>query len=92
MLILKEFNNLKDGEVFATGIQPNSLDGIYMTSEGGTLRWVALKGYGHDWTIYCHWGYSTVEWISRHGDKVNNELHIKRCVPCEDKVFKLYRH
>ena len=91
MLTLKEFDALPNGEVFATGVLPNSRDGIFMTIEGGNLRWVAKKGYGYDWAIYCHWDYNSVEWIAESGDKVHKEQHIQKCVPCEDDVFKLYR-
>jgi hypothetical protein len=63
-----------------------------MTNSGGELRWVAKKGYGNDWTIYCFWDYKNEDWIAQHGDKVTNEHHIKRCVPCDDAVFNLYRY
>lgn len=62
-----------------------------MTNDGGELRWVAKKGYGYDWAIYCHWSYNNVDYVRDHGDKVMRELYIRRCVPCEDKVFNLYR-
>jgi multidrug efflux pump subunit AcrA (membrane-fusion protein) len=26
------------------------------------------------------------------GDKVTSEIHIKRCVPCDEEIFKLYRY
>lgn len=47
-LTLKEFDSLPLGEVFATGVLPNSPEGIFMTNNGGELRWVAKKGWGHD--------------------------------------------
>lgn len=92
MLTLEEFNNLPKGEVFATGVLPNSPDGIFMTRDGGELRWVAKNGFGDDWAIYCHRSYHTVEWIRDHGDKVITEQYIKKCVPCEDEVYKKYRY
>lgn len=91
MLTKKEFDKLPNGEVFATGVQPNSPEGIFMNRDGGEIRWVATKGDINDWTIYCHWESSTVEWIKNLGDKIHNPAHIKLCVPCEDEVFKLYR-
>jgi hypothetical protein len=65
---------------------------LFMTNNGGELRWVAMKGYANDWTIYCHWSYNDVNWIQQHGDKVMTEKHIKRCILCDDEVFKKYRY
>ena len=92
MLTKEQFDLIPDGDVFATGVLPNSPDGIFMTRDGGELRWVAKKGYGHDWAVYCHWSDRSVEWITQSGDKVHNEKHIQKCVPCTVPVFKLYRY
>ena len=86
------FESLPDGQVFATGVLPNSPEGLFMTRNGGTLRWVAKKGWGYDWAIYCHWADKSPEWVRDHGDKVTNEAHIKRCVECDDETFKIYRY
>ena len=92
MKILTEakFKKIPRGEIFATGVLPNSPEGLFMTNSGGELRWIAKKGHGYDWAIYCHWAYWTEFEIASNGDKVTNEHHIKRCVPCDDVVFKLY--
>jgi hypothetical protein len=87
-----EFDKLPDGQVFATGVLPNSPEGLFMTNNGGELRWVAKKGWGYDWAIYCHWCDKSPEWIEQHGDKVHAEEHIKRCVNCDDELFKMYRY
>ena len=92
MITKQEFDKLTSGEVFATGIQPNSPEGIFMTRDGGNLRWVAVKGFANDWTCYCHWEDKSFEWIKQHGDKLHNENHIQLCVPCEDEVLKRYRY
>ena len=94
MKILTEakFKKIPRGEIFATGVLPNSPEGLFMTTSGGELRWIAKKGHGYDWAIYCHWAYWTEFEIASNGDKVTNEHHIKRCVPCDDVVFKLYRY
>ena len=92
MMTIEVFNKIVSGTVFATGVLPNSPEGLYMTNSGGELRWIAKKGYGDDWAIYCHWSYNDEEWIKEHADKVISETHIKRCVPCDDEVFKKYRY
>jgi len=88
----EQFKALPRGEIFATGVLPNSPKGLFMTRGGGTLRWVAKKGDIDDWAIYCHWDEHDEDWIRQHGDKVTNKEHIRRCVPCTDEVLKLYRH
>jgi len=90
----EQFDALPHSEVFATGTFPNSPEGIFMTNnrEGDTLRWVAKKGYGNDWAVYCHWAEHSAEWVTAHGDKVTYELHIRKCVPCTKEVFSLYRY
>jgi len=90
-MTLEEFNEIPYGEIFATGIQPNSPEGLFMTRDGGDLRWIAKKGYGNDWTVYCHWSYNDEEWISKHGDKLHNMEDVQLCIPCENEMIKLYR-
>ena len=91
MLTKKEFDKINPGDIFDTGIQPNSPDGIFMTRDGGNLKWVAVKGYANDWAIYTHWDYNSIDYIKQSGDKLHNQLHIKLCVPCDNEVYKLYR-
>lgn len=87
----KEFDSFPAGEIFGMGILPNSPEGLFMTNNGGELKWIAKKGYADDWCIYCHWSYNSLEFIANCGDKVTSRIHIERCVPCDDEVFKCYR-
>ena len=89
-LTKNKFDQIEHGQIFAEGVLPNSPEGIFMTRDGGKLRWITKKGYGNDWAIYCHWDYNSIEWIEKHGDKIHNESHIKLCIPCTNEVFKLY--
>ena len=91
-LTRQQFDEIPLGEVFATGVLPNSPDGIFMANNGGDLRWVAKKGWGYDWAVYCHWAHNSVEYVRDYGDKVTTEKYIRRCVPCTDEVFKIYRY
>lgn len=91
MLTLEEFDKIKPGEVFRMGIISNSPTGVFMTDAGGMLRFVAKKGYANDWTVYIHWATSSWDFIEKSGDKSFTETYIRRCVPCTDEVFKLYR-
>jgi len=91
MMTIEQFDLIPNGEIFATGVLPNSPDGLFMTNNGGELRWIAQKGFGYDWTIYCHWSDHSEDWIAKHGDKIHNEKHIKKCVKCDEKTYNLYR-
>lgn len=90
-MTLEEFEQIPDGTVFATGTLPNSPEGIFMTRTGGELRWIAKKGYGYDWTIYCHWARSSIEYIEQSGDKVLNNANILKCLPGAEPFLHLYR-
>jgi len=89
MLNVKELNKLKEG-IFASGTVSDNPVGINMTNSDKLLRWVAVKGYAHDWTIYCHWADKSKDWIKQSGDKVCSEENIKKLVPCDDEAFSKY--
>ncbi|MBA7471382.1 hypothetical protein ES707_06688 [subsurface metagenome] len=89
---IKEFKQIKPGTVFAGGVLPNSPKGLFMSPTGGELHWLAIKGYANDWCIYCSWSFHNIDWIKAHGDKVVTEINIRKCVPCDDEVFKAYRY
>ncbi len=89
-LTLEEFNKILPGEEIGTGVLPNSPEGLFMTRAGGELRWVAVKGYGNDWAIYCHWSKFNEEYVRNSGDKLISKENILKCVPCSDEVLDLY--
>ena len=91
MIDIEAFDRIPDGSFFASGVLPNSPEGIFMTRGGGNLRWVAVKGYGYDWSVYCHWDFHSEDYVSRSGDKVLTPEYIQRCVPCTEEVMKRYR-
>ncbi len=94
LLNTESFNFINAGDIFMKGVIVNSPEGIYMTDQdkGKMLKWIAVKGYGNDWSIYIHWAYKPEWWIKQSGDKITLENHIRRLVPCTDEVFKRYRY
>lgn len=86
--ILKLFQS---GTIFASGILPDSEEGINMTNSGRLLRWVAVKGSVDDWAIYCLPLGTTQEEVSSLGDKVCRSKAIRRCIQCDDETFLCYR-
>ncbi len=97
-LTKNRLDKMEPHEIFASGEVENSLDGIYMTDSnpGKMLTWSAKRGFINDWAIYIGWSnnpprVNDIQYILRFGDKVKNELNIKKLVPCDEETFKLYR-
>ena len=78
--------------IFAKGEIIDSPDGINMMNSGKQLKWVAVRGYIHDWAIYCHLADCSYKYIRDFGDKVHSKETIRKIVPCDDEAFKMYRH
>lgn len=90
----KVFEEIDNNTIFASGIEPNSPDGVYMVSTflGRLLLWVAVKGGDESWCIYIHWkDENNVHSVKLHGDKVIGEENIRKLVNCSDLVFTKYR-
>lgn len=92
VLTLQALKEMRPRTVIATGTANDDPQGLFMANTNRQLRWVAERGEYHDWAIYCHYAEYDVEYIRRHGDKVTREDHIRRCVPCDDEAFKMYRY
>ena len=91
MLTVEKLDDLEPGTIFATGLARDVQGDLYMADTGSWLRWVAVVGGIHDWTIYCHFRTESEEFVKAQGDKVCCEDHIKRLVPCTDEAFRRYR-
>lgn len=55
------------------------------------LKWAAVRGDIHDWTIYygpSDWDYDE---IAFRGDKIFNEDVIRSLVPCTEEAYEMYR-
>jgi hypothetical protein len=95
MQVTKDYlKGLKPSTIFAQGLIPNCPEtGIYMTDyrRGDMLRWVAVRGFIEDWTIYCDFEEKNIEAVRKYGNKVVNPDNIRKLVQCDDEAFKLYR-
>ena len=94
-LTMDVFETLPNGEIFATGMTPDSPTGLNMTGRAGdrVLRWVAVKGWCDDWAVYCGWATEmTDHMVSRNGDKVQDMANIKNIIDADDEVVAWYRH
>jgi hypothetical protein len=83
MMTLEILEAMEPHSVIATG----TADNIYNTP----IRWVAKRGFIHDWAIYYGEESQTVEQIKSYGSKVRAESIIQRLVPCDDAMLKMYR-
>lgn len=92
MLTLQQLKDMPDHTIFAHGTTIDAPDGINMANTGNQLRWIAKRGQIHDWAIYIHFAIYDEDYIKAHGDKVTNEHHIKKLVPCNDEAFGMYRY
>lgn len=91
MLTLQQLKDMPDHTVFAHGETVNSPEGINMSNDGRSLKWVAKRGQIHDWVIYIGISSWDDSLIASNGDKVGSEDHIKKLVPCDDEAYKMYR-
>ena len=96
MLTMAQFDDIKEGEIFARGFASDDEFGINMSRSGQCLRWLAIKGYANDWCVYValHFGHSgnEDEYVAKVGDKVSMKENIRRALPCEDAVLERYRY
>ncbi len=81
--------------VFAKGEVFDNPDGVNMSRTGKLLKWVAVRGLIHDWTIYIDNSYTPVNTyagVRRCGNKITSEENIKKLVPCDAEAFGMYRY
>lgn len=94
MLTLQQLKDMKPG-IFAQGETVDSPEGCNVADTGKVIKWVAVRGYIHDWCIYTDNPYmpqDNFEMVKSNGDKISNEDNIKKLVPCDDEAFAMYRY
>ncbi len=92
MLTIEKLKKMTPDTIFAKG--ETSVEDYWDVSKEMQIRWVAVRGGIHDWAIYYqktenNW---SDEMIRNNGEKMHNEISIKKCVPCDEEAFKMYRH
>jgi hypothetical protein len=85
MMTLENLKELPEHSVFATGI---SFDDRLFREP---VRWVAKRGYIHDWAIYYGDQAKSVEEITKWGSKLYSRNIIKDLVVCDEEMMKMYR-
>lgn len=56
------------------------------------IKWVAVRGGIHDWTIYYDKECYSYDHVKDFGTKLYTSSIIRELVPCDDKAFKMYRY
>lgn len=95
MLTIKMLKDMPSDTIFAQGTIKDDPSGINMANTGKDLKWVAVRGGIHDWAIYCdnvYFPQATFQDVRNYGDKVHDEVHIRKLVECDDEAFKMYRY
>lgn len=91
MLTRQEIIDMPPQTIFAEGTAIDNDKGINFDRTNKMLRWVAVRGYGHDWAVYV----APEEWNKRtvadHGHKLQNIDTIRRLVECDDEAISMYR-
>lgn len=77
-------------EIFASGVAPDSPNGLNMWNSGKWLTWVACKGGVEDWAVYVRYAKND-QWTKEQGDKVHNLNNIRNIMNVSDSAFALYR-
>ena len=85
MRTLENLKELPEHSVFATGI---SFDDRLFREP---VRWVAKRGYIHDWAIYYGDQAKSVEEITKWGSKLYSRNIIKDLVVCDEPMMEMYR-
>jgi len=89
---INEFEKIEPNTVFAQGLASDSPSGLHMSGSGEMLRWVAVKGYNNDFSVYTHRDSQDYDFIRRYGDKVHDMTNIQNVLSVDDEVIKRYRH
>lgn len=93
MLTLKNLKEMNPG-IFAYGMVVDNVEGVNIGNTGRVLKWVAVRGQIHDWAIYIDNPHSLQQnyiQVSKYGDKIYTESHVRRLVDCDDEMFARYR-
>jgi hypothetical protein len=90
MLTLNELENMHSHTIFAKGTR--TVEDYWDADKEMEIDFVAVRGEIPDWTIYYALkDTASLDWILNWGDKMRNERSIKKCVPCDNDAFKMYR-
>ncbi len=84
-MTLEELKSMPPHTVFATGV--TSDDRLFREP----VRWIAKRGYIHDWAIYYDREERTLDEVASRGSKVYSPGVIKDLVSCDEEMMKMYR-
>ena len=90
MLTLEKLKVMKPG-IFATGMTKDKRLQINIDLLAFNLRWVAVRGGIHDWTIYYHNEDMSEDYVARFGYKCCDSVVVRELVYCDDEAFAMYR-
>lgn len=79
------------GKVIYAGTTENSPNGIFMSRDGGMLRWVVKIGVANDWAMYVDKEETTDPFVAQHGNKIMSRYNASMVIDFDDDVWDRYR-
>ena len=92
-ITLERLKEMPEG-IFAQGEVIDSPKGANMANTGKMMKWVAVRGYIHDWAIYTDNPYSPqfdYQGVAEMGDKIHSRDIVKKLVDCDEEALEMYR-
>jgi len=91
MFTRDKLDKLKPGIIFASGLDFDNLEGIYLWNTEKLIKWVAVKGHSlNDWAMYADKANKNVEYIKDFGIKLSKE-EAEKLIMGTDEFMDSYR-
>lgn len=90
MFTRAKLGKLNPETIFASGLDIDGEDGIYLWNTGELLRWVAVRGSVDDWAIYADKSNKPLEWIKAFGCKLTKN-QARKLVVGDETFYNRYR-
>lgn len=87
ILTLQRLKDMESDTIFDSGISTT----LNLINSNESLRWVAVRGGYHDWSIFAHKEKMSKENIADQGDKISSLDIVRRLVPCDNEALEMYR-
>lgn len=90
MLTRERLDKLEPGTIFASGLDFDGGNGIFLWNTGELLRWVAVRGGVDDWAVYADKASKSAENVKEFGCKLSKREALKLVMGSED-FYNRYR-
>lgn len=91
MLTREKLDKLEPGTIFASGLDFDGENGIFLWNTGELLRWVAVRRGVDDWAVYADKASKSAENVKEFGCKLSKREALKLVMGSED-FYNRYRN